>query len=114
MVSKMRQILTLGLGLFSAMLLSVMPLAAADTFQTSVRSAILIDTTTNTILFEKSADEVMAPASLTKLMTLIVVFSEIKAGRLSLDQEAVVSTDAWRRGGAPSRGSAMYLVPTAG
>ena len=84
---------------------------AADAFQTSVRSAILIDLNTNTILFEKAPDEVMAPASLSKLMTLIVVFSEIKQGRLSLEQEAVVSTDAWRRGGAPSRGSAMYLVP---
>lgn len=92
--------------------LSLCPAQAAETpIQTSVRSALLIDPDTNTILFEKAPDEVMAPASLTKIMSLAVVFQEISEGRLKPDQEVVISQEAWRRGGAPSRTSSMFVVP---
>jgi serine-type D-Ala-D-Ala carboxypeptidase (penicillin-binding protein 5/6) len=42
------------------------------------------------------------------MMTAEFVFNEIKQGRLKLDDEFIISEDAWRRGGAPSRGSAMF------
>jgi len=86
-------------------------LAAETPIQTSVRSALLLDPETNTILFEKSPDEVMAPASLTKIMSLAVVFQEISEGRLKPDQEVIISQEAWRRGGAPSRTTSMFVVP---
>jgi D-alanyl-D-alanine carboxypeptidase (penicillin-binding protein 5/6) len=79
-----------------------------DEFQTSAPFAILIAAESGSILFEKNADQVMAPSSLAKLMTAEVVFNEIKQGRLSLDTEFMVSEDAWRRGGAPSHTSSMF------
>ena len=79
-----------------------------DEFQSSAPHAMLIDAESGTILFEKNADQLMAPSSLAKLMTAEVVFNEIKQGRLALDKEFIVSEDAWRRGGAPSHTSSMF------
>lgn len=81
-----------------------------DTFQTSAPHAILIDADTDTVLFEKNADQFMFPASLNKLMTMALVFHELQEGRLTLDTEFTVSENAWRRGGAPSRGSSTYVA----
>lgn len=81
-----------------------------DTFQTSAPHAILIDADTDTVLFEKNADQLMYPASLNKLMTMAVVLNEIKEGRLNPDTEFTVSEYAWRHGGAPSRSSSMYVA----
>ena len=62
------------------------------------------------VLFEKNADQLVAPASLAKLMTTEVVFNEIKEGNIKLDEEFVVSANAWRKGGAPSGGSTMFAA----
>ncbi len=78
-------------------------------FQTAAAHAILIDAEGGSVLFEKAADDLIPPASLSKLMTAEVVFNEIKQGRLTPTTEFSVSTNAWRRGGAPSRTSAMFL-----
>lgn len=80
----------------------------AQNFQTSVPHAILMDHETGTVLFEKAAEQLVSPASLAKLMTAELVFRDLKAGRLSLDQTFTVSENAWRQGGAPARGSAMF------
>jgi D-alanyl-D-alanine carboxypeptidase (penicillin-binding protein 5/6) len=80
----------------------------SDGFQTAAPYAILIDAETGSVLFEKSADTPTAPSSLAKLMTAEIVFNEVKQGRLSVDEEMIVSEDAWRRGGAPSRTSSMF------
>jgi D-alanyl-D-alanine carboxypeptidase (penicillin-binding protein 5/6) len=61
------------------------------------------------VLFEKAADDLIPPASLSKLMTQEVVFNEIKQGRLTPTTEFIVSTNAWRRGGAPSHTSSMFI-----
>ncbi len=79
-----------------------------DGFRTAAPYAILIDADSGTVLFEKGADELTAPSSLAKLMTADVVFNEIKQGRLSLDKEFLISENAWRTGGAPSRTSSMF------
>ena len=76
--------------------------------RSSAPHAMLIDAESGTILFEKNADQLMAPSSLAKLMTAEVVFNEIKQGRLALDSEFIVSEDAWRHGGAPSHTSSMF------
>ena len=81
-----------------------------DSFQTSVPNALLLDTNSDSVLFEKGGDQLVAPASLAKLMTLEFVFNEIKQGRLKLDQEFTISENAWRKGGAPSHGSTMFAA----
>jgi D-alanyl-D-alanine carboxypeptidase (penicillin-binding protein 5/6) len=83
---------------------------AQQTIQTSVPYAILMDSETGAVLFEKAADEAMVPASMAKLMTLEMLFNEIKEGKVSLDDEFLISENAWRRGGAPSGGSAMFAA----
>ncbi|MBM3531271.1 MAG: D-alanyl-D-alanine carboxypeptidase [Alphaproteobacteria bacterium] len=72
--------------------------------------AILIDAETGSVLFEKRSDQLIAPASLAKLMTVEVVLDQIKLGNLKLTDEFVISENAWRKGGAVSRGSTMYAV----
>src|SRR5687767_2919494 len=80
----------------------------AQNFETKAPHAILIDYDSGTVLFEKAADEPFAPASMTKMMTAEYVFNELKAGRLDENTEFEISENAWRRGGAPSGGSAMF------
>jgi len=89
-------------------MLAVASPVAAQRFETKARNAFLIDYDTGTVLFEKGADERMPPASLAKLMTMAVVFRAIHEGRLSLDDEFVVSENAWRTGGAVAHGSTMF------
>ncbi len=87
------------------------PVAAkSEGFQTSSPSAALLDPGSNSFLFEKNSDQPFAPASLAKLMTLEYVFNEIKQGRVKLDDEYIISENAWRKGGAPSHGSTMFAA----
>src|SRR4051812_11508842 len=69
---------------------------------------ILVEGQTGSVLFEKAADDAVAPASLAKLMTLNVVFDQLQLGNISLDDEYNISVNAWRKGGAPSHGSTMF------
>ena len=79
-----------------------------DDFQTAAPYAILVDADSGTVLFEKGADVPTPPSSMAKLMTAEVVFNELKQGHINLDDEYIVSEDAWRRGGAPSHTSSMF------
>ena len=72
-----------------------------DGFQTAAPTAILIDGESGSVLFEKNADMLVPPASLSKLMTTEVVLNEIKQGRLKPTDEFIVSENAWRRAGRP-------------
>lgn len=78
-------------------------------FPTPARHLIIIDHDSGEILYEKNAHIPMAPASMTKIMTATVVFDRIKSGALSLSDMLDVSEDAWRRGGAKSGSSTMFL-----
>jgi len=82
--------------------------APQGAFETKAKRAILMDADANLVLFEKDADTLAPPASMSKLMTLAIVFRELKAGRLKLEDHFKVSEHAWRTGGAPSGGSAMF------
>lgn len=77
-------------------------------YNTAAPTAILIEADSGTVLFERSADDLVPPASLSKLMTAEVVFQQIAQGRLKLTDELLISTNAWRTGGAPSRTSSMF------
>jgi len=81
-----------------------------ETFQTSVPAALLLDSDSDSVLYEKNGDQLVAPASLAKLMTLEFVFDEIKQGHIKLDDELPISENAWRKGGAPSHGSTMFAA----
>ena len=70
--------------------------------------ALLVDHASGAVLYEKNADKLFFPASLTKMMTVAVAFREVKEGRLKLEDDFPVSEHAWRTGGAPSRTSAMF------
>lgn len=74
--------------------------AAPPTFQTTARQAILIDFDTGAVLFEKDPDSSMFPASMSKIMTSLLVFDELRAGRLEMDSTFRVSEKAWRKGGS--------------
>jgi D-alanyl-D-alanine carboxypeptidase (penicillin-binding protein 5/6) len=80
----------------------------AQGIQTSARWALLMDADTGSVIFQKDADAPMSPASMVKVLTAEIVFKEIKDGRITLDTEFPVSENAWRTGGAMSRGSAMF------
>jgi D-alanyl-D-alanine carboxypeptidase (penicillin-binding protein 5/6) len=82
---------------------------SSDGYQTAAAHAMLIEGESGSVLFEKAADDLIPPASLSKLMTQEVVFNEIKQGRLNPTTEFIVSTNAWRRGGAPSHTSSMFI-----
>ncbi len=96
--------------LFLLLLLSAPAIAQpAPSFQTAASEAILIDVDTGAVLFEKNADKLFSPASMSKIMTLEILFKKLKAGEISLETEFPVSLYAWRNGGAPSRTSAMFI-----
>ncbi len=78
--------------------------------QTTIPHVILIDADTLSILFEKNADDLVAPASTTKIMTADMVFEALKAGKVKLTDEYKVSEIAWREGGAPAHGSTMFAA----
>jgi D-alanyl-D-alanine carboxypeptidase (penicillin-binding protein 5/6) len=73
------------------------PSAGIDTL---ARHAMIYEVDTNTVLFDKHAEERMPPASMSKIMTAYVVFGMLKDGRASLGDELPVSERAWRLGGS--------------
>jgi D-alanyl-D-alanine carboxypeptidase (penicillin-binding protein 5/6) len=79
-------------------------------FDGDAPTAILIEATSGSVLFEKNADELRAPSSMMKLMTAEVVFNAVKKGDVKLTDEYRISENAWRRGGAPSGGSTMFAA----
>lgn len=83
--------------------------SAAGVFTTRAKQAIMIDAASGAVLFQKNADELMSPASMSKLMTLAVLFRALKTGQLTLEDKFFMSENAWRKGGAPSGTSAMFV-----
>ena len=78
--------------------------AANAAFETRAKAAWLYDVTTGTVLFEKNAEEPLPPASMSKLMTLYMLFEALRDGRVTMDEEFAVSTRAKNMGG-----STMFL-----
>ena len=78
------------------------PLGPVDT---AARWAYIQDFDTGATLMEKQADDEMPPSSMTKLMTLYLVYDQLKQGKLKLDDELPVSEKAWRM-----QGSKMFVA----
>lgn len=91
-----------------ALLLAAPARAATAPFDTAARYMILMDSRSGKVLAAKNADELMRPASMSKIMTMLMVFERLKSGRLHMDDKFLITEDAWRRGGAKSGGSTMY------
>jgi len=72
----------------------------ANAVETAALHAILIDTSTGTILMEKDADVGTAPASMSKIMVLYMLFERLADGNLTMEDTFAVSEKAWRMGGS--------------
>ena len=79
-------------------------------FESQAKQAILMDAKSGLILYEKDVNTAIPPASMSKLMTQLLVFDALKKGDLKLDQTLPISENAWRKGGAVAGGSTMYAV----
>ena len=69
-------------------------------FSTTARTALVIDNTTGDILLSKDIDRPIPPASMSKLMTLFMVFESLEEGRIEMDDTFRVSRKAWKKGGS--------------
>ncbi len=78
----------------------------ANAPQIETPSAILMEASTMTVIYEKNADEMLPPASVTKIMTLLLIFDAIEAGTIKLTDEVTVSENAASMGG-----SQVFLEP---
>jgi D-alanyl-D-alanine carboxypeptidase (penicillin-binding protein 5/6) len=84
---------------------------SAQGIETKAREAIVLDPRTNTVILNKDGNVSMPPASMSKMMTIYMLFESIKDGRVSLEDKFRVSENAWRTGGAKSGSSTMFLPP---
>ena len=73
---------------------------ANATLDLGCRSAILMDAATGTVLYEQNADEPLPPASVTKIMTLLIVMEAIDSGAVKLDEQVSASANAASMGGS--------------
>lgn len=83
--------------------------ARADAGNTIAKQAIMLDYDTGTILLEKNADDRMTPSSMSKEMTMYLVFEALKNGKFTLDQTLPVSERAWRMQKASADASVMFV-----
>jgi D-alanyl-D-alanine carboxypeptidase (penicillin-binding protein 5/6) len=80
-------------------------LAFGSYIDTDAKTAVVIDATTGKVLFEKNKDKKTFPASMTKIMTTLIVFEKLSNGTLSLDDTFLVSERAWKE----REGSSMFV-----
>lgn len=66
----------------------------------SSKSCVLMEASTGTVLYDKSKDEILSPASITKIMTLLLIFEEIEKGNISMEEEVITSAYAKSMGGS--------------
>jgi len=87
----------------SSLLFRVLPLlavatgASAETIETAAKQAIIVDFNTGSTLLEKNADELMTPSSMSKLMTVYLVFDALKQGRIKFSDTMPVTETAWKK-----------------
>ena len=87
-----------------ALIVATLP---ARAFETAATAAWVYDLTTGTVLMDKNADQSLPPASMSKLMTISMLFEALKDGRVTMETEFAVSSQAKAMGG-----STMFLQET--
>jgi D-alanyl-D-alanine carboxypeptidase (penicillin-binding protein 5/6) len=83
----------------------------ADAFESTARTALVVDHATGMVLYSKNADVAMPPASMSKLMTLFMLFEAIRDGRVTTETELTVSPRAQAMGGSRMFVEAGTSVP---
>ncbi len=94
----------------ASMLVAVPAAHSQSTFDSKAPRAILVDLDSGATLYRKGENDAFEPAAMAKMMTMAVVFDALKTGEIRLDQTFPVSENAWRNGGAPSRGATMFAA----
>lgn len=84
----------------AALFAAALAISSARALDTVAKEAILVDDTTGTVLLEKNAAAPTFPSSMTKLMTVYLLFEHLASGALALDDALPVSEKAWRMGGS--------------
>jgi serine-type D-Ala-D-Ala carboxypeptidase (penicillin-binding protein 5/6) len=92
---KLKRFMAAGLGLSLAL-----ASGAANALETPAKQVYLLDFSTGAVLFKKNADELMPPASMSKLMTVTMIMERLKEGSLKMTDTFPVSEKAWRKGGS--------------
>ena len=82
------------------------PVSAGQEIEISAPSAILMEASTGTIIYEKDADTARPPASVTKIMTMLLIFDALEQGKIHLEDEVSTSEFAASMGG-----SQVFLEP---
>lgn len=90
----------LSVGVLLQLLSPSVQLVRAAQVETESPSVILMEVTTGTVLAEKNAQEQRSPASITKIMTLLLIFEELEKGTLHLEDEVITSAHAKSMGGS--------------
>ena len=88
----------LALGLFLAVLTPVQ--AAGAELSVAGKSAVLMDVATGTVLYESNANEPLAPASVTKIMTMLLIMEAVDSGSISMTDQVTASETAAAKGGS--------------
>ena len=83
-----------------ALLLTLVPRASAVELDVGGKSALLMDAATGTILYEKNAHEKLSPASVTKVMTLLLIMEAIDSGKIGWEDMVTASESAAAKGGS--------------
>lgn len=90
-----------GIVFFLGITLYTQTVYAQDTFEElQAPSMILMEASTGKVIYEREADVELSPASITKLMTLYLIFEELETGKIRLDDEVVTSAYAKSMGGS--------------
>lgn len=84
--------------------------AAGQSVQTEASHAVIMDHSSGEILWGKNENELMIPASMTKMMTAHLAFERLRAGEITLTDQFTTSQNAWEKGGWASGGSTMGLA----
>lgn len=96
-----KRLAALAMGLWFALLqFACVEIPVQAQVEISAPSAILMEASTGQVLFELNATERRCPASITKIMTLLLTFEQIEAGKISLDEEVITSEYASSMGGS--------------
>lgn len=75
-------------------------MAQAQEFDTKAKQAYMVEAKSGTVMYAKDADSRMVPSSMTKVMTVYLLFEKLKEGSLKLDDQFMISEAAWRMGGS--------------
>lgn len=81
-------------------LLSFMKVSAMEDLAPNSKSAILIEVSTGKVLYSKNVEEKLPPASMTKVMSMLLIMEAVDEGRISLDDEVIISDNAASMGGS--------------